>query len=177
MAGDTFEADDAEMTSRELYVSHAPRFDTQNPNQILLEFSMTLNMTSTIPQLKNANAFRGLWWQHLCTAMVIVVGITAQDVATAQSTPNYVYFMDAFTPANVLNTPADIAVIGETEATGIHARSILTAGGRIVGTQTEFNASSNITWTNALNTLFNNPPPPLSNPPDLSTSVLRKEFA
>lgn len=128
-------------------------------------------MTSTIPLRKNVNNFGGVRWQHVCTAMAIVAGVAAQDVATAQSTPDYVYFLDAFTPANVTNTPAGTAVIGETEATGAHARSTLTAGGRIVGTQTEFNASSNITWTHALNTLFN------STAPDLSTQALRQQFA
>ena len=132
---------------------------------------MTLYEPSTFPQRNNGTSLRGVWWQHVCAAMAIVAGVAAQNVATAQSTPDYVYFMDAFTPANVQNTPAGIAVIGETEATGTHARSTLTAGGRIVGTQTEFNGTSNITWTHALNTLFN------SAAPDLSTSALRKQFA
>jgi hypothetical protein len=132
---------------------------------------MILNMISTIPQHKNAKNFGGVWWRLLCTAMAIVAGISEQDVATAESTPDYVYFMDAFTSTNVQNTPANIAVIGETEATGAHARSTLTAGGRIVGTQTEFNTSSHITWTHALNTLFN------STAPDLSTQTLRQQFA
>ena len=132
---------------------------------------MTLYEPSTFPQRNNGTSLRGVWWQHVCAAMAIVAGVAAQNVATAQSTPDYVYFMDAFTPTNVQNTPAGIAVIGETEATGTHARSTLTAGGRIVGTQTEFNGTSNITWTHALNTLFN------STAPDLSTSTLRQQFA
>ena len=115
---------------------------------------------------RNAATTRDLFWPHACAMIAI-----ATSVAAAQSTPDYVYFMDAFTPTNVTNTPAGIAVIGETEATGAHARSVLTTGGRVVGTQTEFNTSSNITWTHALNTLFN------STPPNLSTPAQRKQFA
>lgn len=91
--------------------------------------------------------------------------------AWASSGTDYVYFLDDFSATNVQNVPSGYAVIGETEATGANARSVLTAAGRVVGTQTEFNGTSQVTWTSGLQGLFN------GTAPDLSTPQARQAFA
>ena len=90
----------------------------------------------------------------------------------SMTTPkNFVYFMDNFTQSNIQNTPIDFAIIGESQSTGPISRSTLTNAGRVVGTQTEFNQSSRITWTPELHILFNGAVP------DLSTLAKQKTFA
>ncbi|HIG64748.1 MAG TPA: hypothetical protein EYQ43_04125 [Methyloprofundus sp.] len=103
----------------------------------------------------------GLYW---------TLGDNYEEVSSTVTTSpkQFVYFMDNFTLVNVAATNSQFAVIGETVAT---SRSTLTENGRVVGTQTEFNGTSQITWTKDLKSLFN------SSPPLLKTIQNRKAFA
>jgi hypothetical protein len=109
--------------------------------------------------------------QLMVALMLFLMLVLCPRLAPGSPSTDYVYFLDDFSAANVQNVPSGIAVIGETEATGSNARSVLTAGGRVVGTQTEFNDTSRITWTSGLHDLFN------GTAPDLSTPQARQAFA
>ena len=102
--------------------------------------------------------------QLMTGVLLFLMAVLCPGLVWGSPSTDYVYFLDDFSATNVQNVPTGFAVIGETEATGPNARSVLTAAGRVVGTQTEFNESSRITWTSGLHDLFNGTTPDLSTP-------------